>query len=234
MNVPHLPADHPWYFLNRYGTPNVKWCEATVHGWITEPANTWSNIFFFIVLYLMFRESRRQPNAQSSLWLPATAILGFGSGIYHASSTLVFQILDFFGMFLVFLIPLFVNFKRLGWASLVSRKKYWLTSILATAVIPFIVHTEFPIQALIGSVALSVIFSEFVLWQRGPRQGLTYSSFFVCAALLATAGMFSAADVSGLYCDPDNHFIQGHAIWHFFSSSAIYFGYKHYRQFESY
>ena len=48
MNIPQLPVDHPWYKLSSVALPNVKWCEETLHGWVTEPANTWSNIPFIL------------------------------------------------------------------------------------------------------------------------------------------------------------------------------------------
>jgi len=38
---------------------------------------------------------------------------------------------------------------------------------------------------------------------------------------------FSGADVSRLYCDPHNHWVQGHAIWHVFSGVGMTIAFHH-------
>ncbi len=58
---PHPPSC-PWHAgAELLGAPNIKWCEATVCGWISEPANTWSNVLYLalgLIVYLQCRRSR--------------------------------------------------------------------------------------------------------------------------------------------------------------------------------
>ncbi len=106
--------DSPWRFLLFFGEPNVKWCEAQFASWVTEPANTWSNLAFIVAGLVMLPFAK----GERSLWLrlfgPSMLVLGVWSGLYHASFTFFFQVFDFLGMFLVLLCPLCIALERLG------------------------------------------------------------------------------------------------------------------------
>ena len=58
---PH-PPNCPWHSsADLLGAPNIKWCEATLCGWISEPANTWSNLLYLVsalALYLACQHYR--------------------------------------------------------------------------------------------------------------------------------------------------------------------------------
>jgi hypothetical protein len=45
---------------------------------------------------------------------------------------------------------------------------------------------------------------------------------------LALAQTFSTLDLTRVWCDPDNHVLQGHALWHLLSAVAIAFVYRFY------
>ena len=49
-------------------------------------------------------------------------------------------------------------------------------------------------------------------------------------ALLGAAAAASAADVSRVFCDPTNHWLQGHAIWHLLSAASLYVLFVFYRE----
>ena len=64
MEIPSLAPQCPWYELSEIAKPNVKWCEATVCGWITEPANTWSNLAFIgmgIAIWIIASNKTKRP-----------------------------------------------------------------------------------------------------------------------------------------------------------------------------
>ena len=65
MEVPSLAPQCPWYELSEMAKPNVKWCEASQCSWITEPANTWSNLAFvfsgMIIWYLARKKGQKEP-----------------------------------------------------------------------------------------------------------------------------------------------------------------------------
>src|SRR6476469_2090017 len=105
MNRDHIPAisdpSSPWYTLSEMRRPNVKWCEGQNNSWIIEPANTWSNLAYLIVGFILLQKARKDQSKGLKAYGPVLIALAFCSGIFHTSYTFVFQILDFFGMYLL-------------------------------------------------------------------------------------------------------------------------------------
>jgi hypothetical protein len=46
----------PW---SDFTAAKLRFCEAPVCGWVTEPENTWSNVGFFIVGAIVLSDARR-------------------------------------------------------------------------------------------------------------------------------------------------------------------------------
>ena len=79
-----IPAPCPWDALEPAA---MHFCERELCGWITQPANTWSNLAYIIVgawlIRLAFREGHR-PLAAIGL---IEILIGIGSFFFHMSST---------------------------------------------------------------------------------------------------------------------------------------------------
>jgi hypothetical protein len=59
---PHPPSC-PWHAgADLLGAPNIKWCEAALCGWISEPANTWSNVLYLVIGLVVYLQCRRSPH----------------------------------------------------------------------------------------------------------------------------------------------------------------------------
>ena len=58
MNVPPLEPGCPWFALSELARPDIKWCEAPQCSWVVEPANTWSNLFYVAVAFVLWRWSK--------------------------------------------------------------------------------------------------------------------------------------------------------------------------------
>ena len=110
--APPLPEGCPW---SGWTPPNLKWCEENLCGWITTPANTWSNLAYLFVGILIIRECRGKPGDLRRMFGPITLFLGAASFLYHASYTWFFQFFDFVGMFLVIILMITLNLRRLDW-----------------------------------------------------------------------------------------------------------------------
>ena len=110
----HLTPGCPWWALSELRLPNVDWCEAQRCSWIVEPANTWSNLAYLIVGLALWWIARGSSSRQLRFFGPAALIVGFSSGIYHASYTFVLQILDFFAMYVFCYLLITLNLRRLG------------------------------------------------------------------------------------------------------------------------
>ena len=226
--VAPLAPGCPWAGLNHaLGTPNLKWCEATQCAWITEPANTWSNLAYFAVALLLFAWARRDPSPAVRRLPALVAVMGACSFAFHASSTYLFQIFDFVGMFLFLFVPLVLNLVRLGWLRAdLGRLAYAALVILATAGVLAGRSLRLPYQGLIAIIALLIIGTELAMPRR--ERPASRASFWSSVLLLLAAQTSSLLDLTRLWCDPDDHVLQGHAVWHVLSAAAIVSLYRYY------
>jgi hypothetical protein len=102
------------------------------------------------------------------------------------------------------------------------------TSVVAlTALTVALRFTSFPIQGIVFVLIVAIVVTEFM--QRVPAQ-VDRRLFLAALATLVVAAGFSAADVTGVFCDPDDHFVQGHAIWHVLGAISLAFAAFFYRQ----
>jgi hypothetical protein len=227
MQFPGLPTNHVWHFLGKWGWANVDWCEATLMGYVTEPANTWSNLaYIFMGLFL---KQKYKPDHQLLKLFPfAVMALGFLSGFYHATNAWITQLGDFIGMYLVASIPLLINLEKLGFKKAGTVLTYtFLNSLLPVfTVVGF--SLGFPIQIMILLFFIAILITEYFLAKESPLN--SYKNLIMTHFFFLIAISFSALDVSRKMCDPDNHFFQGHATWHIFSSLGLYFTYLYTNQ----
>lgn len=226
--VEPLAPGCPWAELNHaLGQPNLKWCEATQCSWITEPANTWSNLAYLAAALLMFHWARRDPRPSIRL-IPLTVVfLAACSFAYHASSTFALQVFDFVGMFGFLFLPLVLNLIRRGALSPASGPRAYAALVLTGTALVFAGRAlELPYQLLIAAGALLTVGTELTL-PRAARPP-SYRDFAAAVALLGVAAIFSALDLSRAWCDPEDHLLQGHAAWHVTSAAALVFVFRHY------
>lgn len=228
--APPMPDGCPW---SGWTPPNVDWCEEELCAWVTNPADTWSNLAYVAVGLWMWRETRRRAGSGGSdlfLFAPAAIAVGVFSGIYHASYTYFFQFFDFVGMFLFCFTPISENALRLGWIRPERKLAFFLGGVvLFSALVPMLFETGWPIQVLVALLIAGTLGQEAVLRRRAREASLAidYMPLVTGLALLAAAGAFSLADVTRTWCDPRS-WLQGHAIWHVLSAAALVGFYRFY------
>lgn len=213
--------------------PNVDWCEQELCSWITNPADTWSNLAYLAFGVLMILETRRGAGAHRGelrLFGPVSIVVGLFSGIYHASYTFFLQFFDFVGMFLFCFTVLTGHAVRLGWVRPERRLTFFLGGVaFFSALVPVMYQLALPFQGLVFLLILGVVSQEGWVRQRlGPAP--SYRSFVLALGLLVAAAGFSLADVTRTWCDPTNHWLQGHALWHVLSAAALFALYRHHAQ----
>ncbi len=231
--VPSLQPGCPWYELSELAPPNVKWCEQSLCSWVTEPANTWSNLGYIFFGVLLWKMAARSSSLALRRFGPAVVIVGVPSLIYHASYNFFTQVADFFGMFVFCFLLILLNLRRLGWLQ-TDRKLlqwFWGLTLGMTAFVVVLDRMGVIIQSTVGVLVLGIVATE-VMNRR--KYGATYPmKYFWLGALSITIGItFSALDASRTWCDPSNHLLQGHALWHLFSALCLFISFFHYRYFE--
>ncbi len=226
-NVPVLPAGCPW---SGWWPPNLKWCESNLCGWITTPANTWSNLAYLLVAVLLWRRAARTGSGTCRAFAHVLFWLGLFSFLYHASYTFFFQVFDFLGMFMLLFLFLVLNLRRAGVVGPGGQLRVYLSGVLSfTALVIPMYFMAIRYQALVTLLTATVLLQEARIWLGGART--RYGRFAAAMTLLGVATGFSALDVTHTWCVPDNHWVQGHALWHVFGAASLYQAALFYDQF---
>jgi hypothetical protein len=217
--APPLPPGCPW---SGWTPPNIDWCEEELCAFVTNPANTWSNLLYIALGLWMWHEARRRRSRALALFGPASVAVGVFSLVYHASYTWFLQFFDFVGMFLFCFTVLTLNARRLGWIGAERQTACYLGGVaLFSALVPALFEIGVPIQGLVGLLVLAMIVQEVRLRR---RDGVlpAHRWWWTALALIAAAAACSALDVTRVWCDPANHWLQGHAVWHLLSAASLY------------
>lgn len=228
---PHAPRC-PWYDITeRMGAPNIKWCEETLCQWISEPANTWSNLGYMIIASVIFYLSiKNKHNKELRQFGPIIFFMGAMSYFYHQSNFYGSQILDFVGMFFFVGWVIATNLIRLGY---LKRKNHLPFNLIMGTILTIMMHlmylTGIKFQGIVLFAAFVIVGTEFMARK---LQKLHYKYFVSALITLIIAFGFSISDGKRLWCDPTQHgwFSQGHAMWHWVASLAMLFIYLHYSQ----
>jgi hypothetical protein len=230
---PHPPGCfwHDW--AQTLGAPNIKWCEVTRCAFVSEPANTWTNLAYLAVALVLFLAWRRQPNRTLTWFAPAVFAMGSLSFFYHLSNNFLSQLFDFVGMFLWVYLLLVIDLRRLGWLSRrAARGCYWLLVVGSSLGIVGLYRLEFPFQVVIAALALALVVAEIGLRFHPGGEGFSYRYFVLALGLILLAEGFSLLDVNRIWCQPDNAFLHGHALWHLIGALGTGVAWLHFRQFE--
>lgn len=222
----------PWAPLREWsGLPNVKWCEQTLCAVVAEPANTWSNLAFIAGAVVLWRLNRGETSRTLRFWTQASVWVGLTSLVYHASVTFLTQVFDFFGMYFYFVLLLLLNLVRL---KVLAKERLfvalWPGIALFTGITVAVAKLALPVQGIIVVLLLAALVTEGVA---SSRQPCGHRWFFATLGVILVAGTFSALDASRRWCDPSNHVVQGHAIWHCLAAVSLVFSLLHYRQFRA-
>ena len=158
-------------------------------------------------------------------------VTALGSAFFHASETFVGRVLDWFGMYLGSAYMLTENVQR--WRPSrpwVQRTVFWTTvgALLSTMILlPDLAQTLYIAQMAFCCVVLECI----LLRRQGSRT--RYRALFVYWAVFVVAYAAWWLDKSKAVCDPANHVLSGHAVWHLLDAVALYWLFVFYRQFPS-
>jgi len=218
----------------KWGPSNVKWCEERLCTWVNEPANSWSNLSYILFGLFIFYRARKERMPLGKLFGVFIVVMGLTSFAYHATNNYFTQIFDFIGMYVYVYLILALNCLKIGWISQKKVVPFFLALVcLSTTMIPISRYLHIPYQLIVLASAVGITVTEAVHQIRSVKllEKWDYKYFWASLSLFAIALAFSLSDVNRVFCDPKNHFIQGHALWHVIGGFGAYFSYLYYRQF---
>ena len=97
--------------------------------------------------------------------------------------------------------------------------------------LPVLRQARIPYQLMVLFAVLGIVALEIRLAWRGARSA-GRKDFWMAVGLMGAASVCSVADLLRWMCDPSNHWLQGHALWHVLSALALLFAARHYALLE--
>ncbi len=209
-------------------TPSqMKFCEAALCQWIQHPADTWSNLAYLLVGIYLLHYATREKDRLAGIFGGIACLVSVCSGLFHASGTYVGEVLDLWSMFLLSSLFMAFNLKRFFPMRFSVAMGIYLLNVGLTLGLMVGTHTS-GIPIFIIQVTLTGIL-ELVL--RIKRGAVAYENLWAVCVFFAVAYGIWWLDFLHIVCDPNIHWISGHALWHLINSFCFIFAYRFYRQF---
>lgn len=205
---------------------NLVLCEANLCEWIAQPAAAWSNVGFLIAASLIWRWSREDETPARFL-APIAVLTAIGSFAFHASGTLVGQLVDQSLMFFETALFITIGSVRLRAKPSSLRRLLTYPAIVGLS-IAFLVGEP---RSGIGLLVLHgciVVFLEVQTWWR--YRGYRVRNALAAIATLVVAFTLWSLDASRTLCDPNNHVFTAHAAYHLLGALSFLFWYRHFAQ----
>lgn len=145
----------------------------------------------------------------------ALALIGLGSGVYHASLTFVGQFFDVFGMYLLGTFLLLYALVRVR--AVASRAMVPLY-VVSNAVLATLLWTV-PILRRVAFAVLILAVIVVELRARAATASIRMRYFWGALMALGLAFGIWVLDITRRWCVPTSY-VQGHAIWHVLTAVA--------------
>lgn len=215
----------PWV---GFAPSTLSFCEEALCFWIKTPANTWSNLGYVLAGIYLVRKAQGRPQSPAGAIGYLAFLTGIMSFAYHASLIFVTEVLDIGSMILLSTLFLSMNLLRL---KVLNARVWWPFYLLLNAIsvgLLIVVKTS-GIWIFGAQLGVSILL-EIVLARR-QSEPTQYSSYFMALGLFGLSYGIWILDFQKVICNPTNHFIQGHAIWHTLNAVAYIPIYQFYVQF---
>lgn len=203
-------------FWSDFSPQYYRYCESQLCGWLQQPANTWSNVGYLIAAILIFRSDKKTLERQFFFW--STFILFIGSTLFHMSGAHFGKMIDVGAMLALSMGICALSIERYFYWDRRRTQILFLSGLTVSLVFLYIFdigNIPFSIELLIAGIL------EIKMIREG-RGKLIPRIFFLALFIEFCAVVVLLLDLTRTWCDPNNHIINGHAVWHLLSAAAIY------------
>ncbi len=207
----------PW---SGWDPGTVQFCEERLCAWVVEPSNAWSSVLYVVLgLYMLVQALR--PVAPRSIAVAAAQIMiGVGSFFFHATGTFWGEFVDQFGLFMLSALILACSAAQARHLTARQTVGMYVAIVVASALLLWLVR---PIGIPLFAAQLVVGLAwQVLLWRNseGPIRA-AHRPFFLGVGLFLVSFSIWVTDITRLVCDPHNHIVTGHAIWHVLNAICI-------------
>lgn len=207
-------------FVDQWPKAAMQFCERTLDTYPKHPADTWSNIGPLIAgIWIVLRARRNERSAPVRAIGYAAIATAICSGLFHASNTAVGEVLDIAGMYAFVFACASVQAFRNSWLS--ARQGIFLVLFLTTVSTALASVSNFAKTPLFAIVMIVVAAIEI-----NDDRVKSYQQAIWGIGWLVIAFAFWILDYTKTLCDPDNHILTGHGIWHLLNGLTFYHAYR--------
>lgn len=215
----------PWVSFTQAIQP---FCEERICAWVVEPSNGWTNMAYIIVGMIVYFCIRKRGDDHLLPFSILAVLVGFGSFGLHATGTRLGSIMDLSAMYFFSSYLIMIQLRLL---KTLSKAQFWVgyLSLCVLSVGLFLYHGKLALPIFVGEIAIWILLLFYHLYITKPRPA---QKFFILNALVFGAAFFVwQLDVHRVWCDPQNHWFNGHALWHLLNCNCYYLLYRYYGQF---
>jgi hypothetical protein len=222
----------PW---SGFEPATMEFCErplcSFLGGWVTQPANTVSNLAYFVVGAIVMRRAFADGRRHLAPFGAIAIAVGLGSTFFHASSTFVGEVVDIGAMFLFSAFWLTLDLHRLTRVRPAVQLAFFVAVVFGSMGALLAWKT---VGIALFAVQIAATFAiEIALRVRGLR-GVDYRDLRrTCVAFGVAYAIWRLDFHRVLICDRDAHVLQGHAAWHVINALCFWFLYRYFWQFPS-
>jgi hypothetical protein len=209
----------PW---SGYAPATIGFCERRLCAWVVEPSNAWSNVAYVAVgAWILWARRQRLGTSLTAIGV-AAVLLGLGSFSFHATGIRVFEVVDVSGMYLISGLALtFALQRRCRWSDGVAVA-FFAGAVVASSALMIVAGNDGIV--MFAAQVLTAIGLEYRLRADAPAGA---GRWLLSAMGALTVGfVIWTLDLAGPLCDPDNHFVTGHAVWHALTALSVLFFYR--------
>ena len=211
-------------FWDAFEKNNGIFCEEQLCAFITEPANTWTNIGYLILAIFILRQKEVNNRRVKNLFFASTFCLFIGSTLFHMTSTYMGKFTDVSTMFFLSMTVLTLSLQRFTGLSETKANIFYIAGLGLS--ILFLYFMKFGNILFLSQIVVATIF-EFKLSKTDKT--LDMKGVITSLLLFAAAFVFWILDVTKVLCDPGNHILTGHGVWHLLAAVSIYFFFRSYK-----
>jgi hypothetical protein len=213
----------------------MHYCEAELCAWVEQPANTWSNLAYLFIGGWLIHRALRDGRRDLSVIGIIEVLIGLGSFFFHMSSTHVGEVVDVGFMYLLVGYVGVVNLHRFlvkvrGHGLSFARQMSSFAAIVVASIAALVVFKGDIGVVIFALLAVGAGHLETRMW-RTMRDPVSYKPLRNLLLTFSLAWAIWWLDLLKIGCNPENHFVQGHAIWHLLNAFVFVFLYQFYRQF---
>jgi hypothetical protein len=216
----------PW---SGWRPANLTFCEEDRCAWVTQPANTWSNVGFLIVGLVILRTARDAAWRGAWWFAPIAIVNAFTSSMLHGTGTFMGQAVDLIGMFLESALFVTLNVRRVHpqmskstliaiYVAILSVSSTILLRFEASGVTLFTLHV--------------VVFAAIEVYLLFRDRGTDYRPLAWVVGLFVVSYGLWWLDTLRIVCDPHNHIFTLHSVWHLLGAVSFYFWFRFFAQFD--